>query len=96
VGIGGALALGVIAMSKNSDANQYCSASSCASSQGVTLERQAGDFATASTATFIAGASLLVIGVTLFVAAPHKNSASIAIRPRVGTSGGTLSFEGTF
>jgi tetratricopeptide (TPR) repeat protein len=98
VGIGSALALGAVAMSKNTDASLYCSATSCSSSQGVTFEHQAGDVATAATATFIAGASLLAIGVTVFVVAPRRSSASIAIRPRVGMSSGSgmVTLEGTF
>ncbi len=99
-GIGTSLALGGIAKSKNSDANQYCSATACSTSQGVSLEHQAGDFATASTVTFISGATLLAIGVTLFLVAPRAgttaSAGSIAVEPTVGASSGGLWVEGAF
>jgi hypothetical protein len=98
VGIGTSLVLGAVAKSKNSDANQSCTATSCSTMQGVTLEHQAGDFATASTVTFIAGASLLAVGVTLFLVAPRSSSSagSITVAPTVGASSGGLRLEGAF
>ena len=99
-GVGTSLALGALAKSKNTDADQYCSATACSTNQGVTLEHQAGDFATASTVTFISGATLLAVGVTLFFAAPHGGTkapaGSITVEPTVGASSGGLRVEGTF
>jgi tetratricopeptide (TPR) repeat protein len=92
------LALGVLAKSKYNQANDSCGSQWCSSSQGVTLDQQAHTFATASTATFVAGAVLFVTGVTLFVAAPRARnaSASVAVAPEVGPSSGGLSVLGTF
>lgn len=97
-GVGAALVVGALAKSKNDDANRYCSATSCSSSQGVTLEHQAGDLATASTAIFVGGAALLALGVTFFVVAPHgsASAASITIFPRATASGGGVGIEGHF
>ena len=95
--VGGALILGAVAKSKNDTANESCGPSSCSTSQGFDSEHQAGNFATASTVTFVAGATLLVLGVTLFIAAPHGSAAtSIAIAPGASSSGGGLSVVGTF
>jgi hypothetical protein len=100
VGVGTSLGLGALAQSRNTDANRYCSATACATSQGVTLEHQAGDFATAATVTFISGASLLAIGVTLFLAAPRggtkASAASFTVQPTVGASSGGLRIDGIF
>jgi hypothetical protein len=100
VGIGTSLLLGAIAKSKDGDANKYCSATACSTNQGVSLEHEAGDMATAATVAFIAGASLLATGVTLFLVAPHggtkASAGSIAVRPTVGASSGGLRVEGTF
>jgi hypothetical protein len=100
VGVGSSLGFGAIAQSRNSDANRYCSATACSTSQGVTLEHQAGDFATAATVAFISGASLLAIGVTLFLVAPRRgttpSAGSFAVQPTVGASSGGLRVEGSF
>jgi tetratricopeptide (TPR) repeat protein len=98
-GVGAALGVGILAKSKADDANHYCDATSCSTSQGVTLEHQAGDLATASTAIFVGGAALLVMGVTLFLVAPRggsASSASVAISPRVSASGGGVTLEASF
>jgi tetratricopeptide (TPR) repeat protein len=96
-GVGVGLGLGAAAMSKNNDANQSCGAISCSTSQGFNAEHQAGTFATESTVLFATGATLLVLGVTLFLAAPHGRPAtSIAIAPGASSSGGGLSVAGTF
>jgi hypothetical protein len=99
-GVGTSLGLGALAQSRNTDANRYCSATSCSTSQGVTLEHQAGDFATAATVAFISGASLLAIGVTLFLAAPRggtkASAGSFTVEPTVGASSGGLRVEGMF
>jgi serine/threonine-protein kinase len=98
-GVGTALVLGALAKSKNDQANGYCSASACSTDQGVTLEHQAGDLATASTVTFISGAALLATGVTIFLVAPRGTNAStgsLTLSPRVSTSSGGFSLQGTF
>jgi serine/threonine-protein kinase len=98
-GVGTGLVLGALAKSKNDQANGYCSATACSSDQGVTLEHQAGDLATASTVTFISGAALLATGVIIFLVAPRGTSAStgsLTISPRVSTSSGGFSLQGTF
>jgi tetratricopeptide (TPR) repeat protein len=99
VGMGVALGIGGLAKSKNDDASEYCydNNSSCRTAQGITLEQQAASFATASTVTFVAGATFLVAGVTLFLVAPHSSTAaSITIQPKVGASSGGLVIGGTF
>ncbi|HEY2514628.1 MAG TPA: hypothetical protein VGI39_27375 [Polyangiaceae bacterium] len=102
-GIGAALGLGALAKSKNDDANQHCTATVCNDSTGMSSEHDAGTFATASTVTFVAGAALLVTGVTLFLIAPHGRksdaawtSPSLSVTPRVGAGGGGVTLQATF
>ena len=102
-GMGAALGLGAVAQSKNNDANQHCTSSVCNDQTGFNAEHDAGTFATASTVTFIAGAALLVTGVTLFLVAPHgKKSAtgatspSLSVTPRVGAGSGSVTLQATF
>jgi hypothetical protein len=97
--IGGSMALGALAKSKNDDANLVCKGDACTAQSGVTSARDAGTFATASTGVFIGGAVLLVAGVALFVVAPRSSSpstASLQVVPQIGPSGGGLGLHGTF
>jgi hypothetical protein len=102
VGLGTGIVLGLVAKSKNDQANTFCHGAACTDQRGVTDAQQAGDFATASTATFIPGLVLLVGGVTMVLAAPsHKGAPSskgtgITFGPMLGTTGAGLSAHGTF
>jgi tetratricopeptide (TPR) repeat protein len=96
-GIGASLALGLVAKGKNDDANALCGPSSCASERGVSLDRQAADFATAATVTFVVGAALVASGVTLYLVAPRSpaSSAHMALSPLVGASGAGFAIHGS-
>ena len=89
---------GGYAKSKYDDSNQYCTATSCSSQSGITLEGQAGTFATASTVTVVSGAVLLTVGVTFLIVAPHgsSGSGSVALSSQASPSGGGLSLQGSF
>jgi len=97
--IGGSMALGAVAKSKNDEANTVCSGNACTAESGVTSARDAGTFATAATGVFIGGGVLLVAGVALFIAAPKSQgsgAASLQLVPQIGPGGGGLGLHGTF
>jgi hypothetical protein len=83
-GLGASMVLGLLMKNKNDDANQFCDTSTCRDPQGVTLEHQSSTLGSAATVAFVAGASLLATGVTVFLIAPssHAPSASIGIGPQ--------------
>ena len=94
--------LGMVAKSKNDSANTFCHGAACTDARGVTDAQQAGDFATASTATFVPGLVLLVGGVTMVLAAPsHKGAPSpkgtgITFGPMLGSGAAGMVAHGTF
>jgi hypothetical protein len=100
LGLGASFALGYIAKGKNDDANAVCKGTVCSSENGVSLAKDAGTFATASTAAFVAGLVFVGGGITLIAAAPSGTSASKAGRvflaPRVDTTGGGIVLHGDF
>lgn len=100
VGVGTSLALGLVAKSNNDQANTYCNGAACTNERGVTAAHQAGDFATASTATFVAGLVLLGGGVTMVLAAPKGSSSATGTRitfgPMIGAAEAGMTAHGTF
>jgi hypothetical protein len=107
VAVGVSMGLGLVAKGKNDDANAVCNGAACADDRGVSLARDAGHFATASTVTFVAGLALLSGGVAMVLLAPHASdrsgsAARLTIAPQVvgalGASGrgGGVSMVGRF
>ena len=99
LGLGGGFVLGSLAKSKYDDSNKDCSATSCSSSQGVSLEQQAGNLATWLTVAVVSGGVLLATGITLILVAPHGghvSTGSLTLTPQASPAGGGLSFQGTF
>jgi hypothetical protein len=96
------LILGGLAKNSNDKANSECNGSTCSSQQGVNDARDAGTFATVSTATFIAGMAVLAAGVTMYIAAPSSSGAAsqgtgrITVTPSLGPSGGGMAVLGRF
>jgi hypothetical protein len=88
-GIGASMILGVLTKNKGAQADQFCEASTCRDPQGVTLDREAANLGTAATTAFVAGAALLVAGVTIYLVAPKSSrapAASMAIAPQARPS----------
>ena len=102
VGLGVAAFLGYRAHTLNEDSLEHCSsadANAC-TQRGKELRDEALDYATASTATAIAGAALLATGVTLFILAPGDKSSKAAVpalqlRASVA-DGARIQLEGTW
>lgn len=99
VGLGVGVVTGLLASGKHSDAEDAgCSGSTCPTEAARDKEKSAGDMATVSTITFIAGGALVVGGLVMFLAAPKEHSTSRAFRvaPQVDMHGGGLSVLGRF
>jgi tetratricopeptide (TPR) repeat protein len=93
--------LGVLAKSRNDDANKLCNGAACTTQEGVSLAHDAGTFATASTVTFAAGLGALGLGVTMYLLAPHGASAaaqtgSARLEPQVGPGSAAILLRGSF
>ena len=97
-GVGASLVLGFLAKGKNDDANAICNGAVCTSDRGVTLAKDAGTFATASTVAFITGLVLVGGGVTMYFVAPRDTSASssITLGPAFGATSAGMSLHGSF
>ncbi len=99
LGLGASAVLGILAKGKNDDANAVCKGTECATDQGVTLARQAGTFATASTVSFVAGLALVGGGITLYLAAPKDtlySAAQVKVGPALGLGQAGLQLNGSF
>jgi hypothetical protein len=96
--IAGGLVLGAVAASKNHDANAVCAELACTSENGVTLAREAGQFATASTITFFSGVGLAAAGVLMVVLPPRSpaSKAAVSVAPTANHDGGGLLVRGSF
>jgi hypothetical protein len=97
-GLGVGAVFGVLAMSKNSNANDsHCGAAfggtnNC-DSTGLSLRSDAVKFGNVSTVSFIAGGVLAAGGACLWIFAP---STSVQAGPTVGNGGAGLTVRGTF
>jgi hypothetical protein len=65
-------------MAKKSERDAVCQNGTCSSQAGIDADKDARTFATASTATFIAGGTLLVGGVLLWALVPPRAQAATA------------------
>jgi tetratricopeptide (TPR) repeat protein len=99
-GLGAGLALGAVAKSKNDAANSYCNGAVCSNAQGVALAQQAGDYATASSVTFVAGLSLIGAGAVLYFLAPPRartsDTTQITFAPSLSPANAGLVALGVF
>jgi hypothetical protein len=99
-GLGASFGLGAEARSKNDQANAVCNGSVCQDQNGVSLAKDAGTFATASTASFVGGLVFLTGGIVLFVAAPKGSSApktgGVFLSPSVDRTGAGMALHGAF
>lgn len=98
VGLGVGTVFGVLAISKNSSANDgHCGSTfggtnSC-DPTGISLRSDAANFGNVSTVSFIAGGVLAAGGAALWLFAP---STSVQAGPTVGNGGAGLTVRGTF
>jgi hypothetical protein len=97
-GLGASVTLGLVAKSKNDEANTLCGPSTCSTAQGVSADHQAGGFATASTIAFVAGAALVGTGVALYLAAPRSSpsAGTVRVAPQAGVRGAGVTILGSF
>ncbi len=87
VAVATGLSLGLVAMSKDNDANRHeCSPADC-TERGATLLRDASTFATASTVVTLAGAGLVAAGVAVWVFAPTEGVRATVSPSRVSVEG---------
>jgi serine/threonine-protein kinase len=97
VGVGIGAVFGLRAISKNDEAEELCSGSSCSDPEGVALTDEARDAATISNIAFGLGAAALVGGVALYFTAPSAEPQHAwRVAPLVGTRGGGVSLGGRF
>jgi hypothetical protein len=101
VGVGATFVLGYVAKTKNDSANAICNGRVCESQDGVNLTNTAQSFATASTASLIAGLVLVAGGITIFALAPRgagarsSQAAGISFAPLVDVGGAGAIGTGT-
>jgi serine/threonine-protein kinase len=98
IGIGVGSYFGLRAMSKNSDAEEFCNdANVCTDQQGIDLTQEAKDAALISNIGFAVGGAALATGIVLFIAAPGGDSEhAIRVAPRVAKNGAGLTIGGSF
>jgi hypothetical protein len=92
VGIGIGTVFGLMASSTLSQAERECPTYKGCSSRAMSDRRTAGDYATVSTVTFIAGGVLLAGGVTLYFTAPRDASPTVGL----DLAPGSVSMAGRF
>ena len=81
VGLGVGGYFGLQSMSKKKDADGDCDGSACLDQRGVDLRDDARGAGNISTVAFIVGGVAVAAGATLYLTAPKKNRASVAMRP---------------
>jgi serine/threonine-protein kinase len=81
-GVGVGSFAGLTAITKNNRANDHCPNDAC-DPDGLSLDRQANDWATVSTVSFIAGGVLLVGGAVLYILAPSARASGLGDGLRV-------------
>jgi serine/threonine-protein kinase len=98
VGIGVGSYFGLRAMSKNSDAEEFCNDQNvCNDQRGIDLTQEAKDAALISNIGFAVGGAALATGIVLFITAPGGDTEhAIRIAPRVAKNGGGMTIGGSF
>lgn len=95
VGIGVGAAFGLVAAGKRDEANKSCDVDSC-TTEGHRLEQQAFGNATASTAAFVAGGTLLAAGVALVLWPAPRSPAAGTSSTRVVIGPGSMFVQGAW
>jgi hypothetical protein len=86
---------GVDAMQKDSDADELCGETTCASEKGANLSKDASDAALISTIGFVAGGGALVAGALVyFLGGEDTAAANVRLSPVAG--GAELGYAGRF
>lgn len=94
-GIGAGSVLGIVAMGKDSQADEVCGNTFCPDEESTKISKDAHLLGNLSTVGFAAGGALLVGGAVLYFTAPRaRDSARIELRPTFG--GGQLNFTRKF
>ncbi len=91
VGFGVGAVFGLKALSKQSDAEEYCDGPACADARGVTAGDAARSAASVATIGFIVGAAGVASGVTLWLTAPEQR-----VRTALGLSPAGVQLRGTW
>ena len=87
VGIALGTTFGLVASGKQSSERRECSAASCTNRAGALADYgSAGDFATASTISWIAAAAFVTTGVVLYLTAPRAATTSVGALARPSLS----------
>jgi hypothetical protein len=93
IGLGVGTALGILAISKKSDAQTACPESQCTTQDGVNKWSQAGSTGNISTIGFIVGGVALAGAAVLWFTAPSSNGAAST---QVGVGPGSIQLKGTW
>jgi serine/threonine-protein kinase len=96
VGVGLGSYFGVRAISKNSDAEGYCSGDNVCRQPGLDLTDKAKKAATTSNIAFAAGGALVAIGGILFLTGGSSSEDSVAVVPLLGPNLAAASVSGSF
>jgi tetratricopeptide (TPR) repeat protein len=96
VGLGLGTYFGVRAITKNSDAEGYCSGDNLCAQQGLDLTDKAKKAATAANIAFAAGGALVAIGGVVFLSSGSQDSDRVALVPVLGPSSAAASISGRF
>lgn len=96
VGLGIGTYFGVRAITKNSDAEEYCSGDNLCAQQGLDLTDKAKKDATAANIAFAAGAALVAIGGVVFLTSGSSDLERVALVPLLGPRSAAASISGRF
>ncbi len=96
VGLGLGSYFGVRAITKNSDAEDFCQDDNRCTQTGMDLTDKAKQDATASNIAFAAGGALLALGGVLFLSTGPSDSDRVALVPLLGPGTAAASISGRF
>jgi hypothetical protein len=91
VGIGVGATFGVVAISKLAQSNDGpCGSNDHCNQAGLDLRQQSNDAAVASTIAFVTGASLLAVGLTVYLTTPKDRELTVSPTLAAGAMGATV------
>jgi len=96
IGLGLGTYFGVRAISKNSDAEGYCSGDNLCTQPGLDLTDKAKKDATASNIAFAVGGALVAVGGVVFLSSGSSDSERLALVPLLGPRSAAASIAGRF
>lgn len=97
VGLGIGSYFGVHAISKNSDAESFCSAGkTCSDERGVSLTNDAKHAAVVANIAIAAGAAFVIAGVVLYLTSEPERSARLEVHPLLSRDVAGLGLGGAF